>query len=87
MATVRIRPRAQEDLKNARDWYNERRLGLGGEFLREVNDAVQRVASMPESYQLVEQGIRRALVRRFPYSLYYLFENDEVVVLAALHQR
>jgi plasmid stabilization system protein ParE len=37
-------------------------------------------------YQRVEDEIRRAILRRFPYSLFYVIEQDQVIVLACMHQ-
>jgi plasmid stabilization system protein ParE len=61
------------------------RAGLGLEFLHELGAAYDRIAEDPFKYQDLEGGIRRALLRRFPYAVYFSVENDTVVILAILH--
>jgi plasmid stabilization system protein ParE len=59
--------------------------GLGREFLEESRDAYDRIGEDPLRYRQLESGIRRALLRRFPYAIYFAVESDVVVVLAVLH--
>jgi toxin ParE1/3/4 len=63
---VVIRPRAESDLREARDWYEDRRKGLGQEFLAEIAIAVRLLAENPELYPEYYRGFRRALTKRFP---------------------
>jgi len=48
---------------------------------------MREVAATPRAYQVIEGEVRRALLRRFPFSVYYIVESDVVVVLAVLHFR
>lgn len=82
-----FRRAAARDLRDARDWYDEQRPGLGDEFVLSVEAAVELIQRMPNSYQVVEptRSIRRVLAHRFPYAIYYVVENQRIVVLAALH--
>lgn len=78
-------PRADLDVAATFDWYEHEQPGLGHEFLDELRATYGRVADGPLTYQHLRSGIRRALVRRFPYAVYFSVENDVVVVLAVLH--
>lgn len=82
-----IRPEAEADLVNARDWYERQRAGLGAEFLLCVEEVIERIGRTPEMYAVVYQDIRRALTRRFPYAIYYRVEGNEVVVVGVFHAR
>ncbi|MBO1351827.1 MAG: hypothetical protein EBE86_032680 [Hormoscilla sp. GUM202] len=62
-----ILPEAELDIVEAYDWYEERELGLGEEFLRCVDACIQYILRHPEAYQMIYEEYRRALVRRFPY--------------------
>jgi plasmid stabilization system protein ParE len=42
---------------------------------------------MPEAHAKVYHDVRRVLVRRFPYSIYYRFRADRIVVLAVFHNK
>jgi plasmid stabilization system protein ParE len=73
------------DVAAAFEWYEKERAGLGLEFLDELRATYDRIADGPLKYQHLRSGIRRALVRRFPYSVYFAIEDDAIVVLAVLH--
>ena len=78
-------PRADLDVEAAFDWYENERPGLGLEFLDELRAAYNRIADGPLKYKELRGGIRRALLRRFPYAVYFAVEADIVVVVAVLH--
>lgn len=61
-----IRPEAEADLAEAFAWYEERRAGLGGEFLKEVRAVLDAVAEFPLQHSVIYRDVRRALPRRFP---------------------
>jgi hypothetical protein len=65
-AELIIAPEAQQDVDEAYSWYEDRRLGLGEEFLDCVDACLQGISRMPELYAKVYAAYRRALVRRFP---------------------
>ena len=78
-------PRADLDVVAAYQWYESERAGLGAEFLDQLSAAYDRIAEDPLRYRDLESGIRRVLLRRFPYAVYFAIESDLVVVLAVLH--
>lgn len=82
-----LRPAAAADVEAAWLWYEAQREGLGDEFLQAVEDALKSIASFPESAPLVQGDIRRHLLRRFPYGLFYRLVQDHVVVVACLHAK
>jgi toxin ParE1/3/4 len=60
--------------------------GLGLRFVREVRASLERIADNPLMYPVIEQDMRRALLHKFPYSVYFVNESDAVSVVAVLHQ-
>ncbi len=82
---VHIRPRAEEDLREARLWYEERREGLGDEMVAAVRRAIRSLEDEPARRPLHYREFRRLLIRRFPYKIFYLVERDRVVVFRVLH--
>lgn len=78
-------PQADLDIEAAFQWYENERSGLGLEFLDELRATYDRIVEGPLKYQELRSGIRRALVRRFPYAVYFAIEVDVIVVLAVLH--
>ena len=86
---VRFTPLADEDVAEAYADYEAARGGLGEEFLDEVERATSLIADHPEGCPDVHRGVRRALLHRFPYSLYYrlVLGAELVEVRAVVHQR
>lgn len=76
---------ADLDVEAAFEWYENERSGLGLEFLDELRAAYNRIADGPVKYQELRGDVRRALLRRFPYAVYFAIEGDVVVVVAVLH--
>ena len=68
---VVFRPEARAEYDDAVDWYERQRPGLGGDFLDEVQRVLDRIAANPSIHAVVLQDVRKAVVRRFPYCIYY----------------
>ena len=66
--TLVIRPQAEADVAEAHAWYEERRPGLGDDFLDQVDVALQRILVAPLRNAVMHREIRRALTRRFPFA-------------------
>jgi plasmid stabilization system protein ParE len=84
-AEIAFAPEVQQDVREAYDWYEERRAGLGEEFLSCVEACLERICRSPEIHAFVHENYRRALVRRFPYAVFYEFEGNLVTVYCVFH--
>ena len=84
-AELVIAQEAQQDADEAYSWYEDRRLGLGEEFLGCVDACIQAICRMPELYSKVHEEYRRALVRRFPYAVFYEYTGGKVIVYSIFH--
>jgi plasmid stabilization system protein ParE len=82
-----FRPEVREELNEAYTWYDNQQPGLGDEFLDCVDEMLNRICQMPESYAVVYRDVRRAVVRRFPYAVYYRIVSSRVIVTAIFHAR
>ena len=85
MLPLVVRPEAQADLIEARDWYTRQRAELGDEFVDAAEELLEQIRAAPESYAQALKNVRRAKVRRFPYVVYYRILDDRTEVLAVLH--
>lgn len=85
MTPVTIRPIAAAEIDEAYLWYESQRTGLGEEFLAEVNGTLDTIREMPELYAIVHRDTRRAMLVRFPYSLFYRLVNNQAIVVACFH--
>jgi plasmid stabilization system protein ParE len=84
-APLTLRPVARSEIEDAHRWYEEARPGLGEEFLQAVREVLAVIEEAPRRDGVIRGDVRRALLRRFPYSLLYLAEDRETVVLACFH--
>lgn len=82
-----FRPAAAADVEYAYQWYELQQAGLGEEFLAAVRAALESMMASAESFPVVHRQTRRALLRRFPYGLYYRIFDDQIVVVACMHGR
>ena len=73
------------DLAGGYAWYNGQHHGLGEEFLAAVSAALDTVERYPDIFARVHGEVRRAVVSRFPYAVFYRIETKRVVVLTVLH--
>ena len=84
---VVFRHAARRELDEAALWYEERRSGLGVEFVSEINRAVYLLAENPERFPIIHRDIRCVRARRFPYSVFFRAEPRRIIVLAVFHAR
>lgn len=80
-----LRPEAEQDLREARDWYESKRRGLGEEFRLQLRATIATIQDHPQLYAEVFEEVRRAPLRRFPYGVYYFLQGGLIEVLAVLH--
>lgn len=82
---IRFRPEAEADVLEAHAWYCECSLGLAEEFVRSLDASLNLIRRLPESHTVIHRQVRRALLRRFPYGIFYVHEGNTVTVLACFH--
>ncbi|MCX5847266.1 MAG: type II toxin-antitoxin system RelE/ParE family toxin [Deltaproteobacteria bacterium] len=82
---IRFLELAERELDDAVAWYDSQSYGLGTEFLDEVDQVIRRVATWPLSGMELGPGIRRCLVKRFPYGIIYGIDSDIIIILAVAH--
>ena len=80
-------PEANQDLLDARTWYDNVRPELGERFALAVETAVEAIAGHPLQFSVIYKGRRRAGVRRFPYGIFFEVQNNRIVVIACFHGR
>ncbi len=78
-------PDSEAEVRDAYIWYENRRPGLGADFILCIEEVLDRIRRSPEQYPVVHRGVRRALIRRFPYGIFYLLEEETIVVMAVFH--
>jgi|SRR5215467_1430576 len=81
-----IRKQAERDIQSIFRWYERQEPGLGEEFLTSLGDRLETIRDFPESFPVIYSNVRRAVVTRFPYLVFYVVRPSRVSVLAVLHQ-
>src|ERR1035438_7443782 len=84
---VVFRRAARREFDEAVLWYEERRAGLGSQFVSEINHAIKLVLENPQRFPIMHHEIRCVRARRFPYSVLFRAEAQRVVVIAVFHAR
>lgn len=85
---IEYHPSLETDLVEIRDYYNEQSPRLGDAFVEEFERQILRIASMPERWMVVQNDMRRALMRRFPYIiLFRLLDTETIRILVVKHER
>ena len=83
---VRLTSAALQDLALAERWYLDEAAHVLASFEEEIDRAFCRISERPESYLTVESTVRRALVRKFPFSVFFRILPEWIEVVAVLHQ-
>ncbi|HKK53501.1 MAG TPA: type II toxin-antitoxin system RelE/ParE family toxin [Myxococcota bacterium] len=84
---VRLEPAARVDLFEAAAWYAEKADGLGRQFITVFDEAMSTIRDSPEAFPVVFNDVRRMVLRRFPFAVFYVMDESETVVLAVQHER
>ncbi|MDZ7736645.1 MAG: type II toxin-antitoxin system RelE/ParE family toxin [Gammaproteobacteria bacterium] len=82
---IRLREEATEDLAEAANWYERQLSGLGNEFLDTVLSFFDSISENPHQYPIIHKDVRRALMPRFPFGVYYRLEAEFVLVYGVMH--
>lgn len=80
-----LRMDARADLVDAALWYENQKRGLSEDLYASIGQALEAIRERPQSFPVVRKDVRRALVKRFPYAIYFRRKEDYILVLAIIH--
>lgn len=83
--TYSFHPEAELEFLLAIDFYEDKEAGLGRDFALEINSTVERILTYPDAWPVIEEDIRRSLVKRFPFGVLYSKLEEEIVIVAIMH--
>jgi toxin ParE1/3/4 len=88
-ATLHIFKSALDDLQTALDWYDSQSAGLEKRFSKEINDRLAFISQHPEASSIRAENFRGTLLKKFPYTIYYDFDElqNVVFIAAVLHNK
>lgn len=82
---VVLRAAAQDETDEAARWYEAHQVGIGADFLAELQRVLDVIAGQPDRYPVALGDTREAPLARFPYCVYYRDRPGRVVVTAVFH--
>ncbi len=85
---VEYHPALEAELRQIQRYYDDRSPGLGAEFIDEFERQVLKLAASPERWMVVSADVRRCLMRRFPYIIYFRrVDPQRIRITVVKHQR
>ena len=84
---VRFLSPAEIEMFEAAAYYEMQVSALSENFLDIIENAINGIVENPETYPEIDKGIRRMVVRRFPFSILYQIFNNEIIVVAIMHHK
>lgn len=84
---VRYTDRVKDDVESDFLWYEKQKKGLGIEFLDSIEMNLDNIVTFPEMYKTCYSNFRRCVIRRFPFSIFYTIENEEIIVHSVFDNR
>ena len=87
MRRLVVRPRARAEFESALEWYASHAPDAAEEFAAQFEVALRLIEEAPERNRVVSGRLRRLLVRRFPYGVYYKVFPHVISVVGVIHGR
>jgi toxin ParE1/3/4 len=87
MNQIIFHPEAANELYSTIDFYNHKESRLGLEFLEEIERIVKLIDNNPNRWPIVKYSSRQYIVKRFPYIVFYVFDPNQIYIVAIAHQK
>ena len=84
--TLLVSVEASSDISEAVQWLGDRSPELPERFRVALEEVFQRVSEFPQMYPVVHRSMRRAFLRHFPWSVFYMVVQSDILVLGVIHQ-
>jgi toxin ParE1/3/4 len=84
---LRFTKEALEDFRGAIEWYSEIDSALAARLEIATSELLERISDEPNQFPIVDTDTRRAIMRRFPYGVFFIVDDTRIVITAILHHR
>lgn len=84
---IELSDEAEQDFDNSYQYYEEKSEQTADNFYRSIDESLEKISQNPHGYQEVHEDVRRFVVKRFPFSIYYRIKDIVVRVIAIFHTR
>ena len=85
MKKIIIHEDAEKELWYATDYYEDKVVGLGLDFENEIQKALISIQENPKRYIETEYIVRKYLLQKFPYFVYYIEFEEYIWIVAFAH--
>ena len=82
---VEFNPNARQEVADSFDWYESRDVGLGNGFLGALDDCIRLIRLHPEMSPVAFKNYRKALMKRFPFAVFYCVSSSLLTIYAVFH--
>ncbi len=86
MYNIEISKLAYNEIEESKEYYNLQKDNFGLDFKSDVFKAIKNIALSPNLYPIISDNIRRCLLHRFPFSIFYTVKQNTIVILSIAHQ-
>jgi hypothetical protein len=83
---VKFNELSVREMNDAIAYYELQFSGLGTAFKEEIKKAINRIIKYPNAWPIVDENIRKYILHKYPYNLYYSMEKDHLYIIAIAHQ-
>ena len=85
MPNIIFHPDIEFEVKASYQWYQNHAIGLGDDYLTELESAYQAIIEHPNTWPKFQLGFRRFLLSKFPFSVIYQISQEKIFVVAVMH--
>lgn len=80
-----FRKRAFSELDKAFKFYEKERIGLGSEFIEELDEYLDELETRPKSFRVIAKHYRVAVMQRFPFVIFFFINKQTIVITNIFH--
>lgn len=84
--TLKISQLAFLEIEDAKEFYNLQKPTLGDTFKNDVKNSIKSIRNFPTLYPNITNDMKRCVLHRFPYSIFYAIIEDTILILSIAHQ-
>ena len=85
MLTLKFHPDVTKEIKASYEWYQDKALGLGSDFINELESGFEAIISLHDTWPIFSKGFRRYILPRFPFSVIYRKHDNSIYIVAVMH--
>jgi toxin ParE1/3/4 len=82
---LKFLPEVERDVSEAYDWYEEQLEGLGEDLLLSIDASLNGIVRNPHLSEVLYKGMRKRIVKRFPFGIFYIVEENVITIISVIH--